>query len=352
MSTLLNKLTMLDGIPGNEQEVRDFMRQQAGTKAEITTDKLGSVILRKEGSDPEIKVMVAGHLDEIGFIVSEITKDGYLKFISAGGWWGHVVLSQQFTVTTRTKKKIRGVVGSKPPHILTPDERKKVVEINEMFLDIGVDSKKAAEALGIEIGNMITPYIEFQKLANKKYLLAKAFDNRVGIGVVLEVLELLQNTDHPNVFYGVGTVMEEVGLRGAQTSSYLVDPDIGVSIDVTIATDYPGGSKEVCLGKGPCLMVYDSSMVGHVSLREHIMSIAEEKKIPFQLSYLNRGGTDAGRIHLVKAGCPSIALCIPSRYIHSHTSIIHQDDYDQTVRLVHELLKSLDRDTVRKITYQ
>jgi putative aminopeptidase FrvX len=343
---------MLEGIPGNEQEVRTFMREQAANKAQISLDKLGSVVLEKIGTDPSIRIMVAGHLDEIGFMVSEITKDGYLKFIPAGGWWGHVVLSQQFTVTTRSKRKIRGVVGSKPPHILSVEERKNVVEIKDMFLDIGVPSKKAAEALGIEIGNMITPAIEFQKLANKKYLLAKAFDNRVGIGVVLEVLDLLASNEHPNAYYGVGTVMEEVGLRGAQTASNLVDPDIGIAIDVTIATDYPGGNKETCLGKGPCLMIYDSSMVGHVGLREHVVKVAEENHIPYQLSYLTRGGTDAGKMHLTKTGCPSIAICIPARYIHSHTSIIHEDDYDETVRLVYELIKSLDKDKVAKITYQ
>ncbi len=352
MSKLLQKLTMLEAIPGNEREVREFVGAYAQGKAEIAFDKLGSVILKKAGTDPDVRIMVAGHMDEIGFIVSEITKDGYIKFVAAGGWWGHVVLSQQFTIRTKNGKAIRGVVGSKPPHILGAEEKKKVVELADMFIDIGVSTKKEAEKLGIAIGDMVTPYIEFQHLANKKYLLAKAFDDRVGVGVLLEVLDNLQTTTHPNTYYGVGTVMEEVGLRGAGTASYMVEPDIGISVDVTIGNDYPGGSKETVLGLGPCLMVYDSSMVGHVGLRAFVEKTAAELKIPYQLSYLNRGGTDAGKIHLNQSGCPSIAICMASRYIHSHTSIIHQDDYDNTVKLVTALIARLDRKTVDAITYQ
>jgi len=312
---------------------------------------LGSIILKKTGISSTPKIMISGHMDEIGLMITEITKDGYLKFIPVGGWWGHVLLSQRFHITTKNNREILAVVGSKPPHILEPEEKKKVVELSDMYLDIGVSSDEEAKAFGIEVGDMVTPAMEFSLMANSKYLLAKAFDDRIGVGIILEVLKLLQNIDHPNTYYGVGSVQEEVGLRGAGTSSYKVSPDIGISLDVTVANDYPGGSKDAVLGKGPCLMLYDSSMVGHVGLREFVVQVANEEKIPYQLSHLKRGGTDAGKIHLSHSGCPSIAICLPSRYIHSHTSMIHQDDYENTVKLILALLTRLDQKAVEKITY-
>jgi putative aminopeptidase FrvX len=262
-----------------------------------------------------------------------------------------VMLSQQFMITTKTGSEILGVVGAKPPHILSAEEKLKVVDLKDMYLDIGVASKEETEKTGIRIGDMITPYIQSRRLTNPKYLLAKAFDNRIGIALAIEVLKNLQNQKHDNIYFGVGTVQEEVGLRGAGTAANKVAPDIGIALDVTVATDYPGGSKENELGKGPCLMFYDSSMIGHVALREYVVAMCDELKIPYQLGFLRVGGTDAGKMHLSHSGCPSIAICLPSRYIHSHTSIIHEDDYENAVKIVTELLKRLDRKTVDAITF-
>jgi endoglucanase len=352
MSQLLKELTMLNGIPANEKQVRQYFVKQVSALGSVSYDGLGSAIVEKVGLPGGPKIMVAGHMDEIGFLVTEITKDGYVKFIPAGGWWGHVVLSQQFTITTREGKQVHAVVGSKPPHILGAEERLKVVDLKDMYLDLGVASKEEAEAAGVKVGDMVTPFIDFRPLANPKYLLAKAFDNRIGVALAIEVLKNLANEAHPNVYYGAATVQEEVGLRGAGTAAYKVAPDIGIALDVTIAHDYPGGTKETELGKGPCLMIYDSSMVGHVGLRQYVQAMCDELKIPYQLSYLRQGGTDAGKIHMNMAGAPSIAICIASRYIHSHTSMIHQDDYDNAVRIVTELVKRLDRKTVDQITYE
>jgi len=351
MSKLLKELTMLNGIPANEKQVRKYMESKVSALGEVSFDNLGSIIVKKEGIVDGPRIMVAGHMDEIGFILTEVTKEGYVKFIPAGGWWGHVVLSQQFVITTDTGKEIRCVAGSKPPHILEAEERKKVVDLSNMYLDLGVNNKEEALALGIKVGDMITPFIEYTPLNNPKFLLSKAFDNRIGIALAIEVLENLQNEKHPNVYYGVGTVQEEVGLRGAGTSAYKVSPDIGIALDVTIAHDYPGGTFETKLGMGPCLMIYDSSMVGHVPLRKFTEKLADELGIPYQLSYLKAGGTDAGKIHMNHSGCPSIAVCLPCRYLHSHTSIIHEDDYENAVKLVTELVKRLDRKTIDEITY-
>lgn len=351
MSLLLNELTMLNAIPANEKQVRNYFFKQVKDLAEVSYDNIGSIIAKKIGNPDGPRIMVAGHMDEIGFIASEITKEGYIKFIPAGGWWGHVVLSQQFTLSTKTGGELLGVVGSKPPHILSAEEKTKVVDLKDMYLDIGVASKEEAEKAGVHVGDMITPYIQSRPLTNPKYLLAKAFDNRIGVALAIEVLRNLQTEKHENIYFGVGTVQEEVGLRGAGTAANKVIPDIGIALDVTIAHDYPGGSKETELGKGPCLMFYDSSMVGHVALREYVIAMCEELQIPYQLSFLRAGGTDAGKLHVSHSGCPSIAICLASRYIHSHTSIIHEDDYNNAVKIVTELVKRLDRKTVNAITF-
>ncbi len=351
MSKILKDMSMLNGIPGNEKEVRDYMVEQMKDHGTISFDNLGSVIAEKVGNDQGPRVMVAGHMDEVGFMVTKIDDDGYIKFIPAGGWWSQVMLAQQMVITTKDGEHIRGVIGAKAPHILTPEERKKPVEIDDMYLDIGVADKEEAEKLGIRLGDMVTPYIETVPLSNPKYLLGKAWDNRVGCAAAIEALHALKDEPHPNVYYGVGTVQEEVGLRGAKTSAYKVDPDIGIAVDTTIAYDFPKGSKDTKLGDGVGIMISDSSMVGHKGMRDFVIEVADDEKIPYQLTYLKRGGTDGGQIHLTRSGVPSVALCLPVRYLHSHTSIVHQDDYDNLVKLIVALVKRLDSDTVKRITY-
>jgi endoglucanase len=349
MHQKLYELTMLDGIPSQEKEVRDYMSKHLEKVSEVSFDHLGSIIAKQGTKGP--KVMVAGHMDEVGFIITTITDEGYLKFTPAGGWWSQVMLAQQFQVTLEPGKKIRGTIGAKAPHILTDEERKKPVDMNDMFLDIGVSSKEEAIKIGVKPGQMMTPFIETVALANPKYLLGKAFDNRVGCAAVLDVADYFHKNPLNVQLFGVGTVQEEVGLRGAQTSAYTVSPDIGIAVDTTISYDFPKGSKETELGKGPALMIRDSSMIGHKELRDFVLNIAEKHKIPVQLTSLLRGGTDGGQMHLAKSGAPSIALCLPVRYLHTHTSMIHQDDYDHLVKLIIAIVEALNEDTVKAITY-
>lgn len=351
MKNRLKDMSMLNGVPGNERQVRTYMKQEMEPHADVSFDNLGSIIATKVGDKNGPKIMVAGHMDEVGFLVTTITDEGYVKFTPAGGWWSQVMLAQQLDITTSKGDVIRGVIGAKAPHILTPEERKKPVEIKDMFIDIGVDDKDAAKALGIKPGDMITPYIEYKELANPKYLLGKAWDNRVGCVAAMDVLDNLADKSHKNIYYGVGTVMEEVGLRGATTSAHKINPDIGIALDTTISFDFPGGSKNTQLGKGVGIMFKDGSMVGHKGLRDFVISVAEEHDIPYQLTFLERGGTDGGAIHMATDGAPSIALCLPIRYLHSHTSIMHKDDYDAMVKLVTLLVEKLDQETVEKITY-
>lgn len=349
MHKILKDLTMCDGIPSIEKEVREYMKDALKDDVSITTDGLGSFISSDGEHGP--KIMIAGHMDEVGFLVTRITDEGYIKFTPAGGWWSQVMLAQQFNITTESSKKIRGTIGAKAPHILTPEERNKPVSMDDMFLDIGAKDKDEAISYGIKPGDMMTPYIETITLENPKYYLGKAFDNRVGCAAVIDVMKTISKKSHPNRIFGVGTVQEEVGLRGAKTSAHLVSPDIGIAVDTTISYDFPGGSKETELGKGPAIMIKDGSMLGHKPLRDFVLGCASEENIPVQLTSLTRGGTDGGQIHLDHDGVPSIALCLPVRYLHSHTSMIHEDDYDNLVKLLLVLVDRLDEKTVEAITY-
>ncbi len=352
MNQLLKDLSLLNGIPSQEKEVRQYMADVMKNDADdITTDNLGSIIAKKTGQQDGPKIMVAGHMDEVGFIVTRITDEGYIKFTPAGGWWSQVMLAQQLDITTNEGKRIRGVIGAKAPHILTPEERKKPVEMDKMFIDVGVKDKEEAQALGIRTGDMITPHIEPTVLGNDKYYLGKAWDNRVGCAAAIDVLKRLKDSSHPNVYYGVGTVQEEVGLRGAKTSSHHINPDIGIAVDTTISDDFPGGDKQSVLGGGVGIMIRDSSMIGHKDLRDFVIDVADKNDIKYQLTHLGRGGTDGGNIHIAHSGVPSIALVVPVRYIHSHTSIMHEDDYANMVNLIEALVKALDHDAVQKITY-
>lgn len=351
---LLKEITEIDGIGAHERNVRKMMEREflsVVAKEDIQYDGIGSIIAKKTGEAKGPKIAIAGHMDEIGMIVTKITDEGYLKFQTVGGWWSQVMLAQQMTVTTSKGKKFRGVTGSKPPHILSPEDLKNPVKIDDIFIDLGVDNKEEVEKLGIQIGDMITPAIEFQEMANPNYLLAKAWDNRIGCAIVLETMKRLKDETHPNVVFGVGTVQEEVGLRGAKTTADIINPDIVIALDVGIAKDTPGTDSSVKLGKGPQILLYDGALVGHVGLREFVVKTANENNIPYQFDYLKRGGTDAGAMHLAHDGAPAMSFCIPSRYIHSHTSIIHKEDYENAVKLLVEIIKKLDKDTVFDITY-
>lgn len=352
---MLKDLTDAHGVSGFEHGSRQVMKSYIEPFVdEITTDRLGSLITKKVGDVNGPKIMIAGHLDEVGFMVSQIDDKGFIKFQTLGGWWGQVMLSQRVTIITN-KGEITGVIGSKPPHILPAEQRKKPVEIKEMFIDIGAASKDEAEEWGVRPGQQIVPYFEFTVMNNEKYLLAKAWDNRIGCAIAIDVMKRLQGEAHPNVVYGVGTVQEEVGLRGAKTSAYQVNPDIAFSVDVGIAGDTPGISpKEATgiLGKGPQIVLYDAGMVSHKGLRDFVLEVADELKIPYQYDVMSGGATDSGSIHLTHNGVPSLAIGIATRYIHSHAGILHRDDYENTVELLVALIKRLDRKKIAEIIYQ
>lgn len=352
--TMLKDLTDANAISGDEKEARDVMENYIAPYAdEVYTDNLGSLIAKKTGDENGPKIMVAGHLDEVGFMVTRIDKNGFLYFQTIGGWWSQVMLAQRVTIKTKNGN-LTGVIGSKPPHILSPEARKKPVEIKDMFIDIGASSKEEAETFGVRPGDSVIPYFEFTQMNNEKMLLAKAWDNRIGCAIAIEVLKQLENEQHPNIVYGVGTIQEEVGLRGAKTSAHLINPDIAFGVDVGIAGDTPGISDQEAdskLGEGPQIILYDASMISHKGVRNLVVATAEEKNIPFQYSSMAGGGTDSGAIHISQDGVPALSITIATRYIHSHAAMLHRDDFDNAVKLIVEVIKKLDSEKVKEIRF-
>ena len=347
---LFKELTEANGISGFEDEVADIMAAHLKGVAKISYDKLGSLVAEKKGSKTAPRVMIAGHMDEIGFMVKSVTKEGFIKFLPIGGWWGHVALSQRVLVKTR-KGDFVGVIGSKAPHVLKAEERKKVLDISDMYIDVGATDKfDIKKKLGIRPGDPIVPISDFTVLGNPKTYAAKAWDDRIGVAAVIDVLRKVGKT-HPNTLYGVGTVQEEVGLRGARTSSNMVEPDVALAIDVTIATDTPGtdGAGE-SLGSGAGIMVYDSSAIPSRRLRDFVIDLADKAKIPYVLTALARGGTDSGTMQFAKWGVPCLTFVVPTRYIHGHVGVLHRNDYDNLVKLLVEIAKKLDAKTVASFT--
>ncbi|WP_208585834.1 M42 family metallopeptidase [Gracilibacillus suaedae] len=344
---LFRTLTELPGAPGNEHAVRKFMKQELTKYADdIIQDRLGGVFGVKKGQGP--KVLVAGHMDEVAFMVTQITDNGMIRFQPLGGWWSQVLLSQRVEIHTEDKKVI-GVVGSIPPHNLTQAERSKPMQQKNMLIDIGADNKEDAEKIGIKPGQSIIPVSEFTPMANEKKILAKAWDNRYGCGLAIELLKELQGETVPNQLYSGATVQEEVGLRGAKVAANMIKPDIFYALDASPANDMSGDDKEFGqLGQGALLRIFDRSMITHHGVRDFVLDTAESNNIPYQY-FISQGGTDAGSVHLSNQGVPSAVIGICSRYIHTHASIIHVDDYQAAKELLIKLVKQTDQNTVDTI---
>ncbi len=349
---MLKELSEAHGVPGCEGPVRKVIRSYVEAYAVIEQDRLGSIVAKLAGRSDRPRVMLAGHMDEIGFMVKSITPEGFLRFVPLGGWFDQVLLAQRVVVKTASGD-VPGVIGSKPPHLLSDEERKKLVEKKDMFIDVGATSfDQATNEFGIRPGDPIVPATRFEVFRNEKVYMSKAWDDRVGCALFIDVLRNLSRMDHPNTVYGVGTVQEEVGLRGAETSADVVEPDVAFALEVGIANDVPGSDKEkVCqrMGCGPVVLLYDRSLIPNARLRDLVLDTAKACGIPCQTDVMEGGAADSGRIHLHGAGVPSIVIGVPSRYIHSHVSLIHRDDYDQTVKLLTEVVMKLDAERVEKL---
>lgn len=343
---LLRELTDADGVPGHEREVAAVFERRLRNIGELRRDRLGSIACMKPGSAETPRIMLDSHLDEVGFIVQRITPNGFLKIVGAGGWWPHTLLSQRVRVLT-AEGKIPGVIGSTPPHLLPPEAREKVMKIEDLFIDIGARDRVEAESWGVAPGCAVATHTPLSKMHHEKLLTSKAFDNRLGVGLVIEAME--QAEGHPNTLIGAGCVQEEVGLRGARSFAPILEPDLAIVLEAPPADDIPGMDPEASqgrLGDGVQIRLFDPTMIAHPGLTRFVIETARAEAIPHQIAVRQSGGTNAGMIHLIPGGVPTVVLGVPTRYIHSHVSMIHIDDYTAALKLLNLLVQRLDRDRV------
>jgi len=351
IENLLKEITEAAGVPGYENEIKSVIKKYFQPSGQITFDKLGSLICRRNGTAETPRVLLAAHMDEVGFMVKYITPEGFIKFTPLGGWSDQVLLAHRVSIITH-QGKVTGVIGAKPPHMLSEEERKKIVSKKDMYIDIGASSQKEVEDAGIRVSDPIAPVSEFTILANARTYMAKALDDRLGCAVMIQALQQL-GSNHPNTVYGMATVQEEVGMRGATTGAEIVNPDIAIICEVDISGDVPGIKPEdtpVKLKGGPVLSAYDARMIPNLKLRNLVIDTAKQHNIPLQSSTMEGGATDGGPIHLHKTGVPAVVLGVPTRHIHSHNAIMHRDDFDNMVRLVSAVVQKLDTVAVSGLT--
>ncbi|WNQ13912.1 M42 family metallopeptidase [Paenibacillus aurantius] len=340
---MFRTLTELPGAPGFEHEVRRFLLGEIKKHTgEIVEDRLGSLfgVLRGDPAGP--RIMAGGHMDEVGFLVTTILDNGMVRFQALGGWWNQVLLAQRMTILT-PQGPVLGVISSTPRHLLDEAQRSKPVDIPSMYLDIGADNRQHAQALGVRPGLPIVPVSEFTPLANEKKILAKAWDNRFGVGLAIELLRELKDVSLPNTLYAGATVQEEVGMRGAQTAAALIEPDLCYTLEAGPAGDAGGDPNAFGrLGQGAVVRILDSAIIPNRTLTEFILDTAETHRIPYQL-YISPGATDGGKIHLYGRGVPTAVLGVCARYIHTSASMIHTDDYEAAKELLLKLIQASDK---------
>lgn len=350
---LLQDLSNAFGPSGYEEDVRAIMRRELAPFSDsLETDGLGSLIAVSKKSPDAPRVMMAAHMDELGMIVRYITPEGYLKFVTLGGWLDQGLINQRYWIKTR-KGPVLGVTGLKTPHVMTGDERTRLKLRDDIFIDIGAKSKAdAEERFGVRPGDPIGPDSKFTPMGDGSLYLGKAWDDRVGCAVMVEVMRKLKASPANVNVYAVATVQEEIGLRGAQTSSHLVKPDIGISLESGVASDYPGIRQEEAqerLGAGASMFLHDSSMIPTLSLRDFVIDLAKARAIPLQFNVLSGYGEDGAEMQKSYSGIPAVNITVPTRYLHNHNGIISRSDFDHVVNLVTALIQKLDKPTIDKL---
>jgi len=340
---VLRELSDGFGVAGFEEEVRGTIDRLVSPLAdEVRTDALGNLFAVRRGSDDRT-LMLDAHMDEVGFIVKWIDENGYLRFAPLGGWDERIVPGHRVVLLTRDGTKRHGVIGTAPPHIVPPEDRKKPIPMEEMFVDVGATSKDEADGMGIRIGDPFTIHYPFTEL-REGYVTGKAFDDRAGCVVLIETARrLAERSLGMNVVFSF-VFGEELGLRGARTAAYQLEPDLAIAIEGTIGADMPGISPDrqpVRLGLGPAISVADRSIVVSRKMVATLEAVAEGASIPYQYKLPTYGGTDAGAIHLTRGGVPAGVISVPCRYIHSPISTLRLDDLEHTIRLTVALVEAL-----------
>ncbi|WP_027340478.1 M42 family metallopeptidase [Halonatronum saccharophilum] len=335
---LLKRLSEAVGVSGCENEVRNIIREEIKDYVdEIRTDALGNLIVYKKGNKDKPKLMLAAHMDEIGLMISDITEDGLLSFKPVGGIDKRILVSKRVLVG---KKKIKGVIGAKAIHLQKPDERKKPLDYKELYIDIGSKSKEESEKL-INLGDMATFDTKYKEIGSN-IAKGKAFDDRIGCLSLIRILK--EDYDFP--LYGVFTVQEEVGTRGAKVASWDINPDLALVLEGTTAADLPDAKEEgysTVLGDGPALTIMDGSTIVDKRILNKLIEICEKKELKYQFRRFTKAGTDAGAIHLSREGIPTAIISVPCRYIHSPVSLVNLDDYKTATKLVHNFCQEIER---------
>lgn len=336
---LLKLLTEASGVSGNEKEVRNLIVSQIKDYVDnIKIDKLGNIIAYKKGKKTSKTVMVTAHMDEVGLLVKDIDSSGLLKFMTVGGIDKRILVSKPVLVGN---DKIYGVIGAKPIHLQNRTEWENALEIDDLYIDIGANSKEDAKKY-VKIGDYVSFYSPYREFGDN-LLKAKALDNRVGCSMLINLLKEKNDIS----FYGVFTVMEELGLVGAGPAAYEVEPDISIVLEGTLCYDVPKLDSHLVptyLGKGPAISLVDRTTLFNPALREKVVDIAKKYNIPYQYRKTSMGGNDSGKIHTTKSGSLTTTISVPCRYIHSPTSVMSLEDYNNTYKLVSCVLSELDKE--------
>ncbi|WP_423189719.1 glutamyl aminopeptidase [Alkalibacterium sp. f15] len=346
---LIKKTTELQGTSGFEHTVRAFMREEMKPYVdEIDYDGLGGIFGVKKSSQMDApKLMIAAHMDEVGFMVSAITKKGLIKVLPLGGWNPYVVSAQRFTLQTR-KGNYPIVSSSIPPHLQKNGDSAKPA-IEDILFDGGFESKDEAEEYGVRPGDAIVPKVETVELANGKAFLGKAWDNRFGVTLVLELLEKLKDDLLPNTLIVGANVQEEVGLRGTKGAVRKFDPDAFIAVDCSPADDLNGDEEAFGrLGEGFLLRFQDPGMILSKEMKDFLLDTADTHNIPYQY-FVSKGGTDAVAAHQLNEGIPSAVIGVPARYIHTHQSLFRIDDYEAAREMAYQVVKSFDRSVLETL---
>ncbi len=337
---LLKKLTQTAGAPGIEREIRTLVRDELEPLVdEIRRDRMGNLLAVKKGSEEGPTVMLAAHMDQIAFIVTHVDDNGFLRLHTTGGFDPRTMMNQR--VIVHGKEDLPGVLGSKPIHVLTPEEKKKQMKVSDYFVDLGMRGEEVKEL--VRIGDRVTWVGHFQEIG--EMYCARAMDDRIGLYVMIEALRKLG--EHEATVYAVATVQEEVGLRGAITSAAQIEPDVGIALDVTIANDVPGAKEQervTQMGEGIAIKYMDNSSISSLQLVRHLERIAWERGIPHQPEILTGGGTDAGGMWRVPGGAHVATLSVPSRYVHSTVELVHRVDVQAGIDLLAAYLEEAGRE--------
>ena len=349
---LIKELTEIQGTSGFEDDVRRVMKKKMSPYVDkIEYDGLGGIFGIKKSKQPGApKVMVAAHMDEVGFMLAQIQDNGLFRVVPLGGWNPYVVSAQRYTL--KTKKGDYPVISSSvPPHLLRGKGAKDKVAVTDILFDAGFTSKEEALSYGVRPGDSIVPDVETIRTANGKHIISKAWDNRYGCVAVIELLESLKDVELPFTLVAGANVQEEVGLRGARPSTHKFNPDLFFAVDCSPANDT--GDDPLAfghLGKGFLMRIFDPGMIMLHRMRDFLIDTAEENAIPYQY-FVSQGGTDAGAAHQVRDGIPSAVIGVPGRYIHTHQTMFNIEDYEAARQMLITTMQTLTPEKIEEIVY-